>query len=54
MNTVLSITWRIFTCRRCGHIISECKPSGLASNAIPTIEEIDACALCAHAAKSRP
>ena len=39
---------RVFVCRKCGRIISECKVKGVE----PTFEEIDACAVCEHRQKT--
>ncbi len=44
--------WRQFVCRLCGRLISDCKIGTLSPDMIPTIEEIDSCAICSRNAKS--
>lgn len=51
---LVSPTWRQFVCRRCGHLISDCRPANIPNHLIPTIEEIDSCALCAKLPSPAP
>ena len=46
--------WRQFICRSCSRIISDCRPSGTPSNAIPTIDELECCAICSRRLAEKP
>ena len=48
MNTPINPFWRQFWCRACGRLISECRPAGTPNTVLPTIDDIESCALCAR------
>jgi methionyl-tRNA synthetase len=43
---IVNPRWRQFVCRACGRLISDCRPAGTLNDCIPTVEEIDSCAVC--------
>ena len=44
---IINPRWLQFVCRQCGRLISDCRPARTPNDHIPTIEEIDSCAICA-------
>lgn len=46
MTCIINPRWIQFVCRQCGRLISDCRPAMTANDQIPTIEEVDSCAIC--------